>query len=152
MADHDHHPRPGRDGRVQPLARVQVEVVGRLVQQQDVRPAEQQRGQPQQDRLAARDLADGAVQVDVPEAEFTERGERPFLHVPVVAERLEVFLGRVAGLDGVQSGAPCGDAEGLVDAQGGVEGDVLREVADLAGDAQRAVGRGELTGDQLQQS
>ena len=35
-----------------------------------------------------------------------------------------------------------GDAEGLVDAQGGVERDVLRQVADLARDPDGAVGRG----------
>lgn len=151
MADHDHDPGPGLDGRVQPSARVQVEVVGGLVQQQDVRSAQQQRGQPQQHRLAARDLADGAVQIDVPEPEFAERRERPLLDVPVVADDLEVLLGHVARLDGVQSGAGGGDAERLVDPQGRVERDVLRQTADLARDADCAVGRGEFARDQLQQ-
>ncbi len=151
MADHDHDPRPGGDGRVQPPAGVQVEVVGRFVEEQDVRSAQQQRGKAQQHRLAARDLADRAVQPDVTEAEFAECRQGALLDVPVVADRLEVLLGHVAGLDGVQGGAPRGDAERLVDLQTGVQGDVLREVADLTRDADGAVGRGEFTGDQLQQ-
>ncbi len=151
VTDDDHHARPGLHGRVQPPARVQVEVVGRLVQQQHVGPAKQQRGQAQQDGLAARHLADGAVQPDVAEAEFAEGGQGALLHVPVVADGLEVCLGHLARLDGVQRGPLGGDAECLVDAQGGVQRDVLREAADLAGDADGAVGRCELTGDQLQQ-
>ena len=87
----------------------------------------------------------------MPEAELVEGGEGALLDVPVVADRREVLLGRVARLDGVQRGARRGDAERLVDPQGGVEGDVLRQVADLAGDADGAVGGGELTGDQPQQ-
>lgn len=151
MADHDHDPRPGGDGRVQAPAGVQVEVVGGLVKKQDVRAAQQQRRQPQQHRLAARDLADPAVQLDVAEPEFAEGGQGPLLHVPVVADRLEVLLGHVARLDGVQGGALHGDAERLVDLQVGVERDVLRQVTDLARHADGAVGRGEFTGDELQQ-
>ncbi len=151
VTDDDHHTRPGLDGRVQPPARVQVEVVGRLVQQQHIGPAQQQRGQSQQDRLAARDLADGAVQLDVSEPEFAQGGQGTLLDVPVVADGLEVRLGHVARLDGMQRGPLSGDAERLVDAQSGVERDVLREVTDLAGHADGAVGRCELTGDQLQQ-
>lgn len=112
---------------------------------------QQQRGQPQQDRLAAGDFADGAVEVDVAEPEFAEGGQGAFLDVPVVADCLEMPLGHVTGLDGVQSGPLCGDAERRVDFQGRVEGDALREVSDLAGDAHRAVGGGEFPGDQLQQ-
>lgn len=112
---------------------------------------QQQRGQAQQYRLAARDLADGAVQLDVPESEFAEHGERPLLDVPVVADDVEVLLGRVARLDGVQRGTRGGDAERLVDPQGGVERDVLRQITDFAGDADRAVGRGQFARDQLQQ-
>ncbi len=151
MTDHDQHPWPGRDGRVQPPTRVQVQVVGRLVQEQHVRPAQQQRGQPQQHRLAARYLTDGAVQLDVPEAEFAQGDQGALLHVPVVADGLEVLLGHVTGLDGVQGGAPRGDAERLVDPQRGVQRDVLREVADLTGDPDGAVGGRQFTGDELQQ-
>ena len=45
VADDDHDPGPGGDGVVEPSAGVQVEVVGRLVEQQDVRAAQEQRGQ-----------------------------------------------------------------------------------------------------------
>ncbi len=151
VADHDQHTRPGLDGRVQPLAGVHVEVVGRLVQEQHVGPVQQQRGQPQQHRLAARQLADGAVEADVAQAQFAQRGQGAFLDVPVVADGLEVFLAHVARLDGVQGGPPSVDAERLVDPQRGVERDVLRQVAHLAGHPDGALGRGEPAGDQLQQ-
>ncbi len=153
VADHHQRARPGpRVHRlVQPAARVQVEVVGGLVEQQHVGAAQQQGGQPEQDGLAARDLAERAVQADVAEAQLAEDRERALLDVPVVADGREVFLGHVARLDGVQRGAHGGDAERLVDTQGGVERDVLRQVPDLAGDADGAVGRGELPGEQLQQ-
>lgn len=104
---------------------------------------QQERGQPEQHRLAAGHLADGAVQPDVAETELAERRERALLDVPVVADGLEVFRGRVARLDGVQRGAGGGDTEHLVDPEAGVERDVLREVPDLARDTHRAVGRGE---------
>lgn len=85
------------------------------------------------------------------ETEFAEGGQGPLLHVPVVTDRLEVLLGHVTRLDGVQGGALRGDAERLVDLQAGVERDVLREVADLARHPYGTVGRGEFTGDELQQ-
>ncbi|MDH6620675.1 hypothetical protein M2163_007783 [Streptomyces sp. SAI-135] len=87
----------------------------------------------------------------MPQAEFAECGQGPLLDVPVVADGLEVLLGHVARLDGVQGGAPRGDTERLVDPQAGVERDVLREVADLARDAHGAAGRGEFASDELQQ-
>ncbi len=136
---------------MEPAARVQVEVVGGFVQQQDVGAAQQQRGEPQQHRLAAGQLAGGPVQADVTEAEFAEGGQGALLDVPVVADGLEVLLGGVARLDGVQGGPPFGDAEGLVDAEAGVERDVLREQADLPGRADGAGGRDEFPGQQLEQ-
>jgi hypothetical protein len=53
VADDHHHPGPGRHRVVQPLARVQVQVVSRLVQQHDVRAAQEQRGQRDTDGLPA---------------------------------------------------------------------------------------------------
>ena len=151
MADDDEDPGPGGDGLVEAAAGVQVEVVGGLVQEQYVRAAQQQGREPQQHRLAAGDLADGAVEADVAQAEFAEGDQGALLDVPVVADRLEVPLGHVARLDGVQRGPLFGDAEGPVHAERGVQGDVLREVADLAHDLDGAVGRGEFTRDELQQ-
>lgn len=95
VTDHDHHTGPGVDRRVKPLPGVPVEVVGRLVQQQHVRPAQQQRGEPQQDGLAARHLADGPVETDRAESELAEYRVGALLHVPVVADRREVLLARV---------------------------------------------------------
>ncbi|MGX1509887.1 hypothetical protein RKD44_001175 [Streptomyces collinus] len=85
------------------------------------------------------------------QSQFAERGQRAFLDVPVVADGLEVRLAHVTRLDGVQRGPPRVDAERLVDPQRGVERDVLRQVAHLAGHPDGAVGRGEQAGDQLQQ-
>jgi hypothetical protein len=53
VADDHHHAGPGRHRVVEALARVQVQVVRRLVEQQDVRAAQEQRGQRDSDGLAA---------------------------------------------------------------------------------------------------
>ncbi len=131
VADDDQDTVPGVDRRVETAARVQIQVVRRFVQQQHVRPGQQQRRQAQQHALAARHLADRAIEPDVAEAELVERGERTLLHVPVVTDRGEPFLADVARLDGVQRRTDPGDAQGGVDAQRGVQDQVLRQVADL---------------------
>ncbi len=64
MADDD---RPGRQPgheRLQPLQPVEVEVVGRLVEQEDVEPAEQQGGEPGPGGLAAGEPGHRRCQVD----------------------------------------------------------------------------------------
>ena len=65
VADDHHHPGPGCHRVVQPLARVQVQVVGRLVQQQDVGPAQEQRGQRDQDGLATGEPLHPVVEAEV---------------------------------------------------------------------------------------
>src|SRR5205085_4792527 len=93
----------------------------------------------------------GAVEVEGGQSQLVEGGAGAFLDVPVVADGGEVLLVGFAALDGVQGGAGPVDAEGLVDAQVGVERGVLREVADLAGDPHPARGRGQFARDQFQQ-
>lgn len=142
---------PGVDGVVEPAAGEQVQVVGRLVQEQDVGAFEQQRGQTQQDGLTAGQLTDGAVQFDGAQAEGAEGGQGAFFHVPVVADRLEVLLPYVSGLDGAQGGPPLGDAEGPVDAQGGVQGDVLGQVGEVPAHGDGPLRGTQVPGEQTQQ-
>lgn len=151
VAHHDHHAGPGRDRVVEPPTGPQIQVVGRLVEQQDVGAAQQQRGKTQQHRLAAGELPDGPVETDCVQAELSERRPGPLLHVPVVADRREVLLAGVARLDGVQRGPYPVDAEGLVDPHTGGQGQVLRQIADLARRRDPAADRGEFTGEQAQQ-
>ena len=112
VADDHHHPGPGRHRVVQPLARVQVQVVGRLVQQQDVRAAQEQRGQRDTDGLAAGQPLHPVVETDpVSEAQAVQPGAGALLDVPVVPDHREDVLSRLARLDGVQRVPGGGDAE-----------------------------------------
>ena len=129
---------------------MEVEVVGRLVEQQHGGAAEELRGQAEQHRLAAGQLADPPVQRDLLQAEPVQRGAGPLLGVPVVADAGEVLLAGVAGLDRGQGRPDAGDAERVLDPGAGKR-HVLRHVAQFASDLDRAARRGELTGDQAQQ-
>jgi hypothetical protein len=100
VADDHHHARPGGHGVVEAPPRCQVEVVGRLVQQQHVRSPKELRGQAEQHRLAARHLADAPLQADVAKAETVQGGVGAFVDIPVVADGGEVLLGGLAALDG----------------------------------------------------
>jgi hypothetical protein len=62
-----------------------------------------------------------------------------------------VGLGDLAALDGGQRPAGPGDTEHLLDRQRSVQGQVLPQVAEDAGDLHRAAGRDQLAGDQTQQ-
>ena len=106
------------------MARVEVEVVGRLVEQQDVGPLEQLRGQAERDDLAAAEGVQPPVEGDVAEAEPVQLGAGALLDVPVVADRGEVLLARVAGLDGVQRADDRGDAQDLGHGQSPASGRV----------------------------
>ena len=151
VADDHHHPGPGRDRVVQPLARVQVQVVGRLVQQQDVRAAQEQRGQRDQDGLPAGQPLHPVVEAQVLEAEAVQPGAGALLDVPVVPDRREGVLSRLARLDGVQRVPGGGDAEQVGNAATGAQGDGLRQVAHLAAGADHAGARAQLPGDELEQ-
>ena len=89
----DQHDRPGvlRQEAGQPLDRCQVEVVGRLVEQQDVGVLEQQPRERHPHHPAAAERADVALHVTVGESEPGEDAARLGLE-PVAAERLEPML------------------------------------------------------------
>ena len=151
VADDHHHPGPRRHRVVQPLARVQVQVVGRLVQQQDVRAAQEQRGQRDTDGLPAGQPLHPVVEGQVFEAEPVQPGAGALLDVPVVPDRREDVLSRLARLDGVQRVPGGGDAEQAGNALVGAEGDGLRQVAHLAVGAYRARTGAQLPRDELEQ-
>jgi hypothetical protein len=90
MADDEQHAGPGRYRVVQPLARVQVQVVRWLVEQDDRRTAKEQRGEGDQHRLAAGQLGHRAVESSrAGEAETVEPGQGAFLDIPVVTDLSE---------------------------------------------------------------
>ena len=62
VADDHHDAAPEGNRVVEPPARVQVEIVGRLVEQHDVRTAQEQRGERGQDGLAAGQALDPVVE------------------------------------------------------------------------------------------
>jgi hypothetical protein len=134
-----------------PLARVQVQVVGRLVQQQDVRLAQEQRSQRDQDGLAARQPFHPVAESQVLEAEPVQPGAGSLLHVPVVADGQVELLIRLTRLDGVQRRPGLGDAEQVADAPAGAEGDRLGQVAHLAAGLDRAFDWAQLARDELEQ-
>ena len=151
VADDHHHPGPGRYRVVEAPARVQVEVVGRLVEQQHGGAPQEQRGQADQDRLAAGQLPDRVVEAERAEAEAVQPGAGALLHVPVAVDRGEGVIAGLARLDRVQRGPGGGDAEQVGHGGVGAERDGLRQVADVALDAHRAGARVQLTGDEPEQ-
>jgi len=151
VADDHHHPGPGRHRVVQRLARGQVQVVGRLVQQHDVRPAQEQRGQRNQDGLPAGQPLHPVVEVQVLEPQLVQPGAGALLEVPVVTDRREGILCRLTRLDGAQRVPRGGDAEQVADAAVGAEGDGLRQVAHLAPGADHASAGVKLPGGQPEQ-
>ncbi len=100
MRHHDERPGVGGEELLEPGARLQVEVVRRLVQQEDVGTPEQHLGQRGPHLPAAGQLAEVAVQVGVGEAEPVQDGLGLRLHV--VAAAVVPFLahGDVAIHDG----------------------------------------------------
>ena len=136
---------------MQPGAGAGVEVVGRLVEEQDVGPAQQQPGQAEAHDLAAGDLAQSAPEQGAGQAEALELGDGALLGVPAVADHLDQGRGvAVAGLEVADRPQDGADAQEVVDALGAVEGEVLRQVADLAHAGDRAGRGGEQPGGQLE--
>ena len=154
MADDHHHPGPRRDRVVQPLARIQVEVVGGLVQQHDVRPPQEQRGQRDQDGLTAGQPLHPVVQAEWPEVDGSEAvqpGPGALLDVPVVPDRGEGRLAGLARLDGVQGVPGGGDAQQVRHGAAGPQGDGLRQVPHLAAGANRTGARAQFPGNEPEQ-
>ena len=151
VADDQHDPGPRLDRRVQPPARVPVQVVGRLVEDQDGRPPQEQPGQRGHDRLAAGQPANRVVQADVIQAKPGQPAAGLLAGVPVVADRVERRLAGVTRLDRVDRVEHAGDAEQRRDAGAGVEGEGLRQVADVPGHRHRSGRRPQAAGDQREQ-
>jgi hypothetical protein len=114
-------------------------------------PAQEQGGQRDADGLAAGQPRDRVVQAEPSQAKPLQPGAGTFLDIPVIADRGEDVLIGLAGLDGVQRVAGGGDAEQLGYGAAGAEGDGLRQVPDLADDADQTRGRAQLAGDQPEQ-
>ena len=72
VADDDHRARIARDMLLQPERRLEVEVVGRLVEQQQVGRGEQRRGERHAHAPAAGEFAAGALLLGVGEAQAGE--------------------------------------------------------------------------------
>src|SRR5205823_11587369 len=102
VADQEEGAGEVRQDVVELVAGLGVEVVGRLVEQEDVGALEQLGGEAEGDDLAAAEGAQAAVQGEVGQAQAVELGTSALLDVPVVADGGEVLLADVAGLDGVQ--------------------------------------------------
>ena len=152
VADDDHRAPPGPDGLVQPLPCGEIEVVGRLVEQQHARPPQELGRQADQHALPAGQLADPPVQRNLLEPEPVQRGPGLLLDVPVLADPREVLLAGVPGLDRRHGRPDARDAERLLDP--GVrraERQVLRQITEFARDGDRTARRRKLAGDQPQQ-
>ncbi len=149
VGDGDGGAAPGTQVLLQPVQGGGVEVVGGLVEQQDLRRARQQRGQPQPDLLPAGERGDGAVAVDQAQAEAAQGALGPGVGLVAAAQFEEgqqvAVLGqgrRVAGghrglqvaqaaFDGAQSGEAA--VEDLLDGHGRGQPLLLGEVAHAAG-------------------
>ena len=148
--DHQRSP-PVVDDLGQTVPTPTVEVVGGLVQEQDVGSGQQAPGQSEERALATGETVDGPVESDGAEAQPVEDGDGALLDVPVVADHLEVTGVRVTGLDGVQRGPCVVDAEQLVDPGAAPERQILGEVPQSTPDADRSAAGSELAGHEAQE-
>ena len=134
VADDEQGARPGGHEVVDACATGPVEVVGGLVEQQDVGAGQEQAGDGQAGELTARELAQAAVQRARRQALPLELGAGALLDVPVVADSVEEVLVAPPGLDGAQGSEGRAHTEEVGDGPGRVGVEVLRQVADLAVD------------------
>ena len=91
MRDDQHRAREAGQELLQPVEAVEVEVVGRLVEQQDGRPREQHAGQQRARRLSAGERAERRVERHVGDAERGARAVELRVQRPA-AERAEALL------------------------------------------------------------
>ena len=129
-----HHHEPAGvalERALEPFDGRQVEVVGRLVEQQDIAVADQRAGERRAPRLAARERAEPARAVERYVGEHGGDGTQP---------RIRSDVGRDAGGDGVGDGLPAPHHR------------VLRQIDDARGGLQesRAAVEFDLTGQRLQ--
>jgi hypothetical protein len=151
VADHERHAAPPVEHLVQAVARVGVEVVGGLVEQQHVGLLQQLGGQPERDDLAAAEGVEPAVQRDIAEAEPVELVAGAVLDVPVGADRGEVLLRRVASLDGGQRAQHRRHTEHLRHGEVAGQRQLLGQVAEHTVHGDRAGSGRQQAGDQPQQ-
>ncbi len=140
---------PGHEGG-ESGAGIPVEVVRGLVEQRHRRPPQPDAGDRGEDRLAARQLADVAVEHLGPQSGVCQRSVRARFDVPVVADRVEMGGVGVARLDGAEGAQRRADAEQIRDGARDVERQPLRQIRHVAG-RDEAGGRGELAGDESQE-
>ena len=151
VADDQQRTPPRRELLAQTPPGRAVEVVGRLVEEDDREAGEPEAGERRQHGLPARQRADRAVQPDGGQPDRVEHRSRPRLDVPRVAHGLEDRLGHLTLLDrtqGVENGA---HTEKVRDRRVGRERDLLRQIADLAVGGDRAGLRAQSTADEAQQ-
>lgn len=134
---------------VEPLPRSGIQIVGGLVEQQNIGTPEQLRGQPEGDDLSAGQGAEHPVEGDV-EAEPRQLRGTAFLDVPVIADGGEHRLGGVAVRQRRQGRQYGCHAEYFGDSQVGCERQRLRQVAERAVDGDAAAGRLQLSGDEFE--
>ena len=151
VADHQQGAAEVVERVVQAEPGVDVEVVGRLVEQQHVGTPEQLGGQTDGDHLAAGERPERSVQRDVGQAEPGELGAGSLLDVPVVADRGEHGVGGVAGGQRVERVDDRRDAEHVGDGPVRIERQRLRQIAERAVDGHGARSRGVLARDEAQQ-
>ncbi len=85
VADDDHAAGEAAQERLDPLGHLDVQVVGRLVEQQQVAARREDLGQRQPALLAARERGHRLVQLGRAEAQRAERGQQPLLEIEPAA-------------------------------------------------------------------
>jgi len=109
-----------------------VEVIRGLVEQQELRLAEQQPGETHARHLAVAQAAERPVRRDAADAHPLERARRALGQIPAPVEALDVRRGPLAELDAGVGGQLVGDAQRRRDGRHWIEGDRLRQVRDAA--------------------
>jgi hypothetical protein len=151
VADAEQAAGPALDERVERLAAGGVEVVGRLVEEQHVRPAEREPGERDPRGLAAAHRAGGTVERQMSEAEPSEHGGGPLGQVPVVGHEVEVGGCRLARLQPPQRGQSPVDAEDDGERRLGRRPELLWQDGDRAHAVHRAGRGGQLAREQANQ-
>ena len=141
VADHDDRTDPAAYGRGQSPRAWPVEVVRRLVQDQRVRPCEEETSQRGEHRLAAGECADPGVEIEVGQTQLGQR-RRDALRRSQYVEQIQVLWTRLAGIGPGQRGQPVGDPEQLRDRSVDVERQLLGQVTDQGGPDDLTGGRG----------
>jgi hypothetical protein len=99
VGDDDHRAVPAAERLVKTATRSEIEVVGRLVEQQHRGGAQQLGRQAQQDRLATGQLPDLPVELHPGQSKRVQGRPGPLVDVPVVADRGEMlFAGSPASI------------------------------------------------------